>query len=733
MKKRLLIFIACICTALCCFNAAVFAEDAESIVILYENDVHCAVEGYSKLAAMKNELKAEHDYVGVVSSGDFVQGGTLGAVSKGEYIVGLMNLVGYDAIGLGNHEFDYTISRLSELYELSKTKYISCNFAKIGEEKTYFEPFTMVSYGDVDVAYIGIVTPETITSSCPSQFRNESGELIYTFNESRLYEMVQKSIDEATKAGAEYVIALSHIGYDESGKIDDVTDIIVNTDGLDVVLDAHSHSVIEEKIVKDKSGDDVLLTSTGTGFEHIGKLTITNGTFDTELIKTETYTKTDAGVDAYIAEIKEGYAELGNRKIGESKVELITHNEENVRLVRTAETNLGNLCSDALFFVTNADVSYVNGGGLRAPLKAGEISFNDIYSVFPFNNRIVTAEITGQVLIDMLEMSMISYPEEDGAFPHMSGITFSVNKSIPSSIKVDETGFFTKVDGDYRVYDVKVLDKESGNYKALELDRKYILAAADYYILNFGSGMSMFKDAKVVESEGMLDVEVLERYITDNLNGVIGEEYKDLTPRITFTDGFEAVSDESVLHKYSDLEKDAWYADAAEFVIENGLMSGVSESEFAPDTAFTRDMVVTVLWRMEECPVANYAMTFKDVAADSWHTEAIRWAAATGIVNGYSAEQFAPGDIINREQLAAIMWRYAKYKKADVSIGENTNILSYEDVFTVSDYAIPAFQWTCGSGIMSGNTVSTLAPKEQVSRINFASVLHKYVQYVTQK
>ena len=692
MKKRLLSCIVCICMVLCSLNAATFAKDSETIVILYENDVHCAVEGYSKLAAMKNELKSEYEYVGVVSSGDFVQGGTLGAVSKGEYIVELMNLVGYDAIAPGNHEFDYTISRLTELYELSETKYISCNFAKIGEEKTYFEPYTIVSYGDVDIAYIGIITPETITSARPSQFRNENGEIIYTFNESRLYELVQESIDEATEDGADYVIALSHIGYDESGELNDVTDVIENTDGLDVVLDAHSHSVIEEKIVKDKSGDDVLLSSTGTGFENIGKLTIANGEFDTELVKTETYTKTDADVDAYIAEINESYAELGNRKIGESKVELITHNEEDARLVRTAETNLGNLCSDALFFVTNADVSYVNGGGLRAPIKSGDMTFNDIYSVFPFNNRIVTAEITGQVLLDMLEMSMISYPQEDGAFPHMSGITFSVNKSIPSSIKVDENGFFTKVDGDYRVYDVKVLDKESGNYKALELDKKYILAAADYYILNFGSGMSMFKDAKVVESEGMLDVEVLERYITDNLNGVIGEEYKDVSNRITFTDGYENADNE--------------------------------------DKAVTRAEAIVALWNMDGSPASDFAMKFDDVSAETPYAEAIRWAAAVKIVNGCSESSFAPGDALTREQLAAILWRYAKSENIDVSIGENTNILSYEDVFTVSDYAVPAFQWTCGSGIMSGNTISTLAPNESVSRIYFASVLHKYTQSV---
>ena len=126
MKKKLLSCIACIFMVLCSLNAIVFAKDSETIVILYENDVHCAIEGYSKLAAMKNELSETYTNVGVVSVGDFVQGGTLGAVSKGEYIVNLMNKVGYDAIALGNHEFDYQLPRLNELNAMSNTKFISC-------------------------------------------------------------------------------------------------------------------------------------------------------------------------------------------------------------------------------------------------------------------------------------------------------------------------------------------------------------------------------------------------------------------------------------------------------------------------------------------------------------------------------------------------------------------------------------------------------------------------------
>ena len=535
--KRIITFSLVLCMALSVFTGVVYAADTDTVVILYENDVHCAVEGYSKLAAMKNELLETHTNVGVVSVGDFVQGGTLGAVSKGEYIVNLMNKVGYDAIALGNHEFDYQLPRLNELNAMSNTKFISCNFQKIGEDKSYFEPYTIVSYGSVDIAYIAITTPETINSSSPAQFKNDKGELIYTFNESKLYDIVQTNINAAETAGADYVIALSHIGYDESGNLADITDVIENTDGFDVVLDAHSHSVIEEKVIKDKSGDDVLLTSTGTKFEYIGKLTIKNGAFDTELVEVESYTKTDPVVDAYITEINENYAQLGNRKIGESKVEFITHDKDGNRLVRNAETNLGNFCSDALRVMTGADMSFVNGGGLRAPMESGDITFNDIFSVFPFNNQIVTAEISGQILIDFLEMAVMNYPEEDGSFPHMSGVTFSVNKSIPTSVKVDENGFFEKVDGAYRVYNVKVLDKTSGEYKALDPNGKYVLAGFNYFLLDFGGGMTMFKDAKILDAEGTLDVELLENYIVEHLGGVIGEEYAEVKPNISFTDG----------------------------------------------------------------------------------------------------------------------------------------------------------------------------------------------------
>ncbi len=722
LNKKLLTFGIVLCMLLSCFSGVVFAKDIETIVILYENDVHCAVEGYSKLAAMKNELSEDYEYVGVVSSGDFVQGGTLGAVSRGEYIVSLMNLVGYDAVTLGNHEFDYKLPRLDELAELMNTEPISCNFQKIGETESYFEPYSIVTYGDVDIAYIGITTPSTLSSSSPAQFKGENGEYIYTFNVDTLYDVVQASIDSAKEDGADYIIALSHIGYEEDEQYEDVVDLIENTYGFDVVLDAHSHSVIENMKLTDEGGNEVVLTSTGTKFENIGKLTISGGEITTELIETENYTNTDTTVDAKLAEINEAYSALGNRKIGESEIELITNDADGNRLVRTTETNLGNLCADAIKTVTKADIAYVNGGGIRAPIEIGEVSFNDIFSVFPFNNQIVVAEMTGQKIRDMLEMSLMNYPAEDGSFPHVAGLTFSVNKSIPTSVKTDENTVFTGVDGEYRVYDIKVLNEDTGEYEPIKLDGTYSFASFNYFVLDQGGGMSMFDGVKILKNDGMLDVEALETYITENLGGVIGEEYAEVDNRINFTDG------EDALNKFTDLSDDAWYSDSAKYVLENGLMKGVTDTTFAPNENLTRAMLVTVLYRAENEPATNRSIPFSDVDTGAYYASAVSWAKQNGIVNGVTETEFAPNDNITREQIAAIMHRYAQYKGYDVSVGENTNILSYDDFDSISEYAIASMQYACGSGLIKGKSESTPNPLDNATRAEIAAILHRFIE-----
>ena len=178
--------------------------------------------------------------------------------------------------------------------------------------------------------------------------------------------------------------------------------------------------------------------------------------------------------------------------------------------------------------------------------------------------------------------------------------------------------------------------------------------------------------------------------------------------------------------EFGDLDAGLWYHEAVDYVLEKGLMQGVSTTEFAPNGITTRAQLATILWRLEGEPVVNYLMQYDDVAQGQWYTEAIRWASAEGIVTGYGSG-FGPNDAITREQFATILWRYAQYKGMDVSVGENTNILSYEDAFDISEWAIPAIQWACGSGLMEGDG-TYLMPMDGTTRAQCAALLMRFIE-----
>jgi 2',3'-cyclic-nucleotide 2'-phosphodiesterase (5'-nucleotidase family) len=202
----------------------------------------------------------------------------------------------------------------------------------------------------------------------------------------------------------------------------------------------------------------------------------------------------------------------------------------------------------------NADVGYMNGGGVRADIAAGDVTFNDLLSVMPFNNTVVLAEVSGQVLKDMMEMAVMSWPAEDGSFPHLSGIQFSVNTSIPSSVVINEFEEFVGVSGQYRVYDMKIFNKDTKRYEPVDLTKKYTIAATNYYLLEYGSGMKMLENVKVLKNDGLLDVEALERYIVEDLGGVVGKKYADADVNITFTEG-ELLSSEDNTDESGDTNK----------------------------------------------------------------------------------------------------------------------------------------------------------------------------------
>ncbi|MGM9640626.1 MAG: S-layer homology domain-containing protein, partial [Faecousia sp.] len=178
---------------------------------------------------------------------------------------------------------------------------------------------------------------------------------------------------------------------------------------------------------------------------------------------------------------------------------------------------------------------------------------------------------------------------------------------------------------------------------------------------------------------------------------------------------------------FYDVSRSDWFYDDVMYVYVNDLMKGTDTTHFAPDGILTRGMVVTILYRMEEEPAARARGTFSDVALSDWYGKAVEWAAANGIVNGYSDGRFGPNDSITREQLAAILYRYAKYKGMDVSVGENTNILSYTDAAEVSEYAISAMQWACGEGLINGAN-GMLMPKSGATRAQVAAIIHRFLE-----
>ena len=512
-----------------------FAEEtaAKDVVVLYTNDVHCGIDeniGYAGLAAYKKAFaKAGYDVL-LVDNGDAIQGGPVGTLSKGEYIIDIMNEVGYDVATIGNHEFDYGMDQFMALREKAKFPYVSANFTDL-EGKTILDPFVIKEAGGRKIAFVGASTPETFTKSTPTFFQNEKGEYIYDFCEGedgkRLYAAVQKAVDDAREAGAEYVVVLAHLGTDGSSVPYTSSDLIVNTNGIDAVLDGHSHSTIEQEVVKNKDGEEVLLTSTGTKLAAVGALTIAaDGTLSTRL-HTESIFQDDE-TTAFVEGIKAQYGETLAKVVASSQVDLIVNDltavdseGKPIRIIRSQETNLGDLCADAYRLVSGADIGVVNGGGIRAAIPAGDITFEQIISVHPFGNALCVVEATGQQILDALEKSVSKLPDENGGFWQVSGLTFTVDMSVPSTVVVDDKGNFVEVSGERRVKDVKVGGED------LDPAKTYTLASHNYMLKSGGDGFNMFINDKLLQDEVMLDNQVLITYITENLGGVIGEEYAE--------------------------------------------------------------------------------------------------------------------------------------------------------------------------------------------------------------
>lgn len=714
MKKLLSVFLALVMVFALCGGALADGQEGD-IVVLYTNDVHCAIDGdfgYSNVAAYEDDMLAAGNYVTLVDAGDAIQGAAYGAVSEGEDIIAIMNAMGYDVAIIGNHEFDYGRERLFELAEQLECGYVSANFIDLADKEPVFDAYKLITYGDTKVAYVGFSTPDTYTKSTPVFFQDEDGNYIYSFGEEDFAGYAQAAIDAAIAEGADYVIGVGHLGIDPESAPFRSTDVIPQLSGLDAFIDGHSHSVIPSQIVKDKDGEDVVLTSTGTGFANFGKLTLDPETGDitTELINAESYTKTAADMDAFFEELFDKYEEEFSKVVAKSEVKLTGYAEDGTRLVRTEETNIGDLCADAYRAIGDADIGLVNGGGIRADIEAGDVTIQDIMNVHPFGNKLCVVEATGQEILDALEMAVMALPTESGGFLHVSGLSFTVDPSVETPVVVDSMGNFIKVDGERRVSDVKV------GGEAIDPEETYTVASHNYMLKQGGDGFTMFMGDKVILDDAMTDNQVLITYITETLEGVVtAEQYGEPQGRITI------LAAESAL-PFTDVTEADWFYEYVLTAYTEELMNGTSATTFAPYVNMNRAMLVTMLYRLdgEQEVEGKVSEVFTDCADGEYYSDAVLWASQNEIVNGRSETTYDPFANMTRQEMATVLYRYCLYKGAE-EVAEPE--LEYTDAASIADWAGAAVAYCAESGLMEGVDGGAFNPNGSANRAMGATVL----------
>ena len=517
-------------------------EPEKEIVILYTNDVHCGVTdgmGYVGVARVKAALEAAGKEVILVDNGDAVQGDVIGTLSKGEAIVELMNDVGYDVAVIGNHEFDYGMEQFKKNVSLAKFQYVCCNFIDLSTGESYLKPYTIIEKAGKKIAFVGIDTPESFTKSTPKYFQDAEGNYIYSFCEGNngqdLFDKVQATVDAARAEGADYVIALAHLGIDYQSEPWTASKVIENTTGIDVMLDGHSHTDFKRDIgqdsilVKNKDGNEVIHTSTGTKLANVGILTIAGDKISAKLLDSSAMKfmdeagllPEDNGMGEVVKAALAKNEELVNTVVAHTDVDLVIKDPvSGERIVRSQETNLGDLCADAYRAMGETDIAFVNGGGIRDTIPAGDVTYGQIIKVHPFGNALCTVEVTGQEILDALEFSVCNLPGESGGFLHVSGLKFTVDMNVDSTVVKNEKKEFVEVAGERRIKDVEVL-------QPIDPKATYTLASHNYMLRDQGDGYTMFSDNNFLSEDVMLDNQVLINYIVDKLGGSVGSDYVD--------------------------------------------------------------------------------------------------------------------------------------------------------------------------------------------------------------
>lgn len=462
-----------------------FAEEAaKKLTIVHVNDMHGKVKederggemGFAKLKAKLDELKVANPNLLLLNAGDTVHGTTTVNVTKGETMVKLMNLIGFDAMVPGNHDFNYGAERLLELNEIAEFPIIAANIVKEADKETILEPYTIKEIDGLKIGIFGLGTDETKFKSHP---KNTLGiEFIDPI------ETAKEIVKELEEKEVDIIIALVHLGI-EGTTTATSKELAEKVEGIDLIVDGHSHEELNLSI------GETLIVQADSYVKNIGmvEIEVVDGKISKKTASLFTYEEAkgltpDPTIVQEIEKIEEINKPIVDVVIGKTAVDLVGARG----LVRTGETNLGNLITDAMVKSTGADIAFTNGGGIRAPISAGDIKINDIITSFPFTNTLAVIEVTGAELMAALEHGVDKYPEEAGHFPHVSGMTYSFDPAKPVGERIEK---------------VTVKGKD------LDLAKTYKLVTNDFMAAG-GDGYTMFKGKAVVGEGGLLSDVLIE-------------------------------------------------------------------------------------------------------------------------------------------------------------------------------------------------------------------------------
>lgn len=494
MNKRVLSLVLVLLLILSSFSFA-FAQDAETtkITIIHTNDTHARLVGtaselgFAKIATLIKEAKEANPNTLVLDAGDTLHGMPIVNISKGENAIKVLEAAGYDYMTLGNHDFNYGKERLLELKDMTSVEMLSANI--LDENGDYlFTPYVIKEVGGVKVGIFGLTTPETAYKTSPS---NVEG---LTFADS--IEISKKMVEEL-KDKTDVIIALAHIGLDESSVVTSkqIAEAVV---GIDVIIDGHSHSLLETGNLV----NNTLIAQTGNYDQNLGYINlevqngeVVNKTAELLAVGATENTVADPDLTKLIDEINEANKEVFDKVVATTDIFLDGVREN----VRTKETNLGNLSADAVRAAAGADIGFVNGGNIRISLEPGDITYGMLAQLFPFGNTVQVKKISGETLLKVLEHSVSGYPSAMGGFFHVSGLAFVFDPAQPVGSRVVEV----------TVGDI-----------ALDKAGEYTVAINDF-LGEGGDGYEMLKDGVVVAEVGTYE-EVFAEYL--NTNGTKGIE-----------------------------------------------------------------------------------------------------------------------------------------------------------------------------------------------------------------